>query len=329
MKKHVKSIYICQSIDLFMRKFFIFLLLFFFQRIVVTAQTNNEPMGGGDSEAIDTLDTQDKYKKVIIYSDFTWTYLELERPQFDKDALTEEDWETASIHAYRDVDINSLPETVDLILVDSVNHFVMPIEGKVYSRYGYRRNRPHRGVDIPLHIGDSIHAAFDGIVRIAEGGSRTGGYGNLVIVRHPNGLETYYGHLSKILVKEEETVRAGEVIGLGGSTGRSTGPHLHFETRYMGKAFDPERVVNFDKSELRTEEITLKRAYFNPNSHYGSNNTSYASTSSSGRKYHTIRQGDTLGKIASKYHTSIDKLCKLNKISRNTILRIGRKLIVR
>lgn len=312
-----------------MKKFFILLLIFFFQQLIVSAQSNNDPMGGGDSEAIDTLDTQDKYKKVVIFSDFTWTYLELEQPQFDRESLTE-DWETVSIHAYKDVDVNTFPETIDLVLVDSASHFVIPIEGKVYSRYGYRHNRPHRGVDIPLHIGDSIHSAFDGIVRIAEGGSRTGGYGNLVIVRHPNGLETYYGHLSKILVKEDEIVSAGEVIGLGGSTGRSTGPHLHFETRYMGKAFDPERVVNFDKSELRSEELTLKRAYFNPNSHYGSSSSaSDSKSSSSGRKYHTIRQGDTLGKIASKYHTSIDKLCKLNKISRTTILRIGRKLIVR
>lgn len=308
-----------------MKRVCILTLLLFFNLAWTIAQNSDPSLG----EAIDTLNTDDKYKKVILFDDFTWEYLELERPQIDEDLLTE-DWESVSIHAYKDVDVSTLPENIDLVLVDSIHDYALPVKGTVYSRYGYRHNRPHRGVDIPLHTGDSIHSAFDGIVRIAEGGSRTGGYGNLVIVRHPNGLETYYGHLSKILVKEEELVRAGEVIGLGGSTGRSTGPHLHFETRYMGKAFDPERVVDFEKGELRTEELHLKKAYFNPNSHYGNNSTTVAkTTTSSSKKYHTIKQGDTLGKLAKKYHTSIDKLCKLNKISRNTILRLGRKLRVR
>ena len=309
----------------FMKRICILTLLFFFNFAWTIAQSSETSIG----EAIDTLNTEDKYKKVILFDDFTWEYLELERPQIDEDLLTE-DWESVSIHAYKDVDVSTLPENIDLVLVDSIHDYAIPVKGAVYSRYGYRHNRPHRGVDIPLHTGDSIHSAFDGIVRIAEGGNRTGGYGNLVIVRHPNGLETYYGHLSKILVKEEELVRAGEVIGLGGSTGRSTGPHLHFETRYMGKAFDPERMIDFDKEELRSEELHLKKSFFDPNSHYGSKSTTVAkTTTTTSKKYQTIKQGDTLGKLAKKYHTTIDKLCKLNKISRNTILRLGRKLRVR
>ena len=184
----------------------------------------------------------------------------------------------------------------------------MPVHGTLSSRYGWRGKRPHRGIDIPLKIGDSVHSAFDGIVRVAEGSSRTGGYGNLVVVRHPNGLETYYGHLSQILVKENEVVSAGEVIGLGGSTGRSTGPHLHFETRYMGKAFDPERVVDVPGDSLRCDTLTLYKSYFDAGSRYscGSTPTQASSqpkasnTTASSKVYYTIRKGDTLGKIAKK-----------------------------
>ena len=291
---------------------------------------------------LDTLNTKDKYTKVILFSDYTWTYLELDRPEIDMDALSDH-WDTEAIHAFKDVEIASLPDTVNLTLVDASHPFVLPIKGSVYSRYGYRRKRPHRGVDIPLTTGDSVRTAFNGVVRVAEGSSKTGGYGNLVIVRHDNGLETYYGHLSKILVHENEPVRAGEVIGLGGSTGRSTGPHLHFETRYMGKAFDPERVVDWENGCLRDPQLTIYKSYYNINSHYGradkpvaqassSQNSSKpaASTSTSGSpQYHTIKKGDTLGKIAGRYHTTVSKLCKLNKIKETTILQIGRKLRVR
>lgn len=310
-----------------MRNGIILLLLLTFNFSLALAQTDNDPMGGGDNEAIDTLNTHDKYRKVILFKDNTWAYLELDRPQIDEEALME-DWESASIHAYTDEEITAFPDSIPLILVDSLHSFVLPITGKLYSRYGYRRNRPHRGVDIPLTTGDSIHAAFDGIVRIAEGSSRTGGYGKMVIVRHPNGLETYYGHLSQILVKEEEPVHAGEVIGLGGNTGRSTGPHLHFETRYKGKAFDPERIVDFEKGELRAEEIVLKKAHFSPSSSY--RKPSSGTTYSNGATYHTIRKGDCLSKIASKYHTSVSKICKLNRnLTPNTTLQLGRKIRVR
>ena len=299
---------------------------------------------GQETYPLDTLNTKDKYTKVVLFSDYTWTYLELDRPDIDMDALSDH-WDTEAIHAFKDVEIASLPDTVNLTLVDATHPFVLPIKGSVYSRYGCRRKRPHRGVDIPLTTGDSVRAAFNGVVRVSEGSSKTGGYGNLVIVRHDNGLETYYGHLSKILVHENEPVRAGEVIGLGGSTGRSTGPHLHFETRYMGKAFDPERVVDWTNGCLRDTSLVIRKQYYNINSRYGqadrtvaqtsssssqSHATSSASSSTSGSpQYYTVRKGDTLGKIAGKYHTTVSKLCKLNKIKETTILQIGRKLRVR
>lgn len=281
--------------------------------------------------AVDTLKTRDKFTKVIIYEDHTWEYWYLPKPEIDGESLSDH-WDTETIHAYKDVPIATLSESVGLKLVDDTHHYVLPIAGALSSRYGMRHNRPHRGVDIPLSTGTPVKVAFDGIVRIAEGSEHTGGYGNLVIVRHPNGLETYYAHLSKVLVKEGEIVRAGESIGLGGSTGRSTGPHLHFETRYMGKAFDPERVIDFSTGKLRADSLTVKRSYLDINSHYGqASNSSVASQSSNKTKatYHTVKQGDTLGKIAKKYHTSVERLCKLNRIRSTTILSIGRKLRVR
>lgn len=290
---------------------------------------------------LDTLDTKDKYTKVILFSDYTWIYLELDRPEIDMDALSDH-WDTEAIHAFKDMEIASLPDSVQLTLADGNHPFVLPIKGSVYSRYGYRRKRPHRGIDIPLSTGDSVRTAFNGVVRVSEGSSKTGGYGNLVIVRHDNGLETYYGHLSKILVHENEPVSAGEVIGLGGSTGRSTGPHLHFETRYMGKAFDPERVVDWSNGCLRDTNLVIFKSYYNINSHYGkadrpvaqvsssqSSGKTTASSSTGSPQYYTVRKGDTLGKIAARYHTSVSKLCKLNKIRETTILQIGRKLRVR
>ncbi|MCR5114639.1 MAG: peptidoglycan DD-metalloendopeptidase family protein [Bacteroidales bacterium] len=321
-----------------MKRFHILLLVLLLGTTTAFAQESND-RETPDAMAIDTLCTADKFKKVILFDDYTWEYLELERPDIDEESLMA-NWDTEAIHAYKEIDVSAMPDSVTLILRDSTHKFCMPAKGYVISRYGWRHKRPHRGIDIPQHIGDSIHSAFDGIVRISEGSSNTGGYGNLVIVRHPNGLETYYAHLSKILVKENEVVSAGEVIGLAGSTGRSTGPHLHFETRYMGKAFDPERVIDVTNNCLRTDTVTIYKQYYNPASQYSNRavaaqpsstpTQSHASTSTSTSKvYYTIRKGDNLGKIAKKYHTTISKLCKLNHIKETTILQIGRKLRVR
>lgn len=163
----------------------------------------------------------------------------------------------------------------------------------------------------------------------------------MLVIRHVNGLETYYGHLSKYIVKSGDIVKAGELIGYGGSTGRSSGPHLHFETRYMGQAFDPERIFDFQSGTLRDEVFTLKKHYFNVNSHYGMNDTqsiaastkapknSGSSKSSGGKVYYKVKSGDTLGKIAKRHGTTIDKICRLNGIKRTKTLQIGQRLRVK
>jgi len=275
---------------------------------------------------VDTLDTEDKFTKIILFRDFTWEYWDLGRPVIDDDDFYE-GWNTESIHAFKDIPLSDLPDEIDLCLADSLHGYCCPLIGKVRSRFAYRRTREHKGTDLPLTRGDSVRAAFDGVVRIVEFSRNSGGYGNMLVIRHANGLETYYGHLSKHLVNTGELVKAGEVIGLGGSTGRSTGPHLHFETRYMGKAFDPERLIDFETGTLRDSVFVLKKHYFSIYSHYGQDDSE--SVAASQRMLHTIRSGDTLGALAMKYGTTIKKICQLNGISSSTTLRIGRRLIVR
>ena len=170
---------------------------------------------------------------------------------------------------------------------------------------------------------------FDGKVRIAK---RAGAYGNLVVIRHDNGLETYYGHLSKINVQPNQEIKAGEVLGLGGSTGRSTGPHLHLEIRYLGAAINPEKVIDFANFQLKDETLCLTREYFKNGGKTTSSQRSLASSSSSkaskGGKYYTVRKGDTLGAIAKRHGTTVKKLARLNNI-KGTKIRAGQKIRVR
>ena len=152
-----------------------------------------------------------------------------------------------------------LPDEINLLLARDTSDFCFPVRSPKTSNYGWRWNRGHHGVDIGLKTGEPVHAAFSGIVRVA---CRMGGYGNCVVLRHPNGLETLYGHLSKINVSPMQEVAAGDVIGLGGSTGNSTGPHLHFECRFLYQTFDPEWILDFETYGLRTRRLHLDKSYF-------------------------------------------------------------------
>ena len=158
--------------------------------------------------------------------------------------------------SFRDV-----PDVIVLILIDPDNgqNFCFPIKKIKSSSYGWRWGRPHSGIDIALNVGDPIHAAFDGVVRLAK---YNGGYGNCIVIRHYNNLETLYGHLSKINVKVGQEVKAGDVIGLGGNTGRSTGPHLHFECRLMYACFDPEWIFDLETYSIKTSFLRIDKTYF-------------------------------------------------------------------
>lgn len=195
--------------------------------------------------------------------------------------------------------------------------FTLPHPGYITSPYGWRRNRMHKGTDLKVQVGDSIRSAWEGQVRIVGWDPR--GYGYFVVVRHPNGLETVYGHLSRPMVDEYEMVPSGYVLGLGGNTGRSTGSHLHFEIRYLGEAMDPAGVVNFGTGQLKyPDEYVI-----------GIKAMKQARAAAAAMKYHTVRRGDTLSGIAKKYGTTVKKLCQLNKIKDTSVIRIGQKIRVR
>lgn len=276
-------------------------------------------------DVIDTIPTSDKYIKIILYADHTWEQYELDRPHVNEEDF-DDNWDNDKIHAYKGLDIE-LPDEIELVLRDSLNSFCCPITGPVRSGFKFRKKREHKGTDIPLSIGDPIRAAFDGKVRVVKTTRNTGGYGNLIVIRHSNGLETYYGHLSRHNVIENDIVKAGEIIGYGGSTGRSTGPHLHFEARFMGQPFDPERIIDFYNGELRSDKFILKKHYFSIYSHYGQ--TDEESIEASKRQIYTIRSGDNLGSIARKYGTTVARICKLNGFSDKKLLRPGQRIIVR
>lgn len=237
---------------------------------------------------------------------------------FPADELYASHWENKFVDPFRGEVKAVFPDSFGI----DCSSFVIPIDSeiKVTSKYGPRRRRMHRGIDLKVYTGDTIRAAFDGKVRIRSYERR--GYGNYVVIRHPNGLETIYGHLSKFIVNENEVVRAGQPIGLGGNTGRSTGSHLHFETRFLGQAINPAEIIDFTNGTPHQDLYVFKNVKIN-----GRKSNIY--TSSDDRMaYHRVKSGDTLGKIARMYGTSVNEVCRLNGIKSTTTLRIGQSLRV-
>lgn len=235
----------------------------------------------------------------------------------------------------------SLPAEYRIDLRD----FHMPCESRVVnSHFGYRRQfgRNHYGTDIKVYVGDTIRAAFSGKVRVVQDQGRRKGYGKYIIIRHANGLETTYGHLSKQLVRENQVVKAGDVIGLGGNTGFSTGPHLHFETRLLGEKINPEKLFSFEAGDVRGDYYVWRR---NGRSqlmaaHDVSNMPAVEEKAEESREFqqqkmaerssrarvYKVRSGDTLSKIAKKYGLTVDRLCRLNNISKSKALKPGQIL---
>ena len=195
--------------------------------------------------------------------------------------------------------------------------FCMPTTNtKITSKFGPRRRRMHNGIDVKVYIGDTIRAAFGGKVRVVKNQGRRVGYGQYIIIRHHNGLETVYAHLSKQLVSEDQYVEAGEVIGLGGNTGRSTGSHLHFETRFLGQPINPGLLFDFEKQDVVADSYLFMKGK-NRNRKVNTN----VMIADGDTQYYKVRKGDSLSTISRKTGVSIDRLCKLNGITRNTTLR--------
>ncbi len=210
------------------------------------------------------------------------------------------EWSNSYVHNYDNV---RLPDSV----IISMKGYCMPTDSTyITDKFGYRprRGRQHMGLDIRIKTGDTIRAAFDGKVRISRYERR--GYGHYLVIRHPNGLETLYGHLSRKLVTENEIVHAGDPIALGGNTGRSTGPHLHFETRILGNAINPALMFDFPHQRAQTDFYVYER------------NTRPV--------YYRVKSGDTLSGIALKNETSVSNICKLNGITSKAVIKPGQTL---
>ena len=284
---------------------------------------------------IDTVETPNG--KILIYGDRTWAYLGEEDFEGVMNQRIHEMVCNDTIYKYRSYwsqesvitctsnDVSLLKDTLWMCVLDSLhNNYAMPFDGPMTSKYGYRRGRRHNGVDIDLETGDTVYAAFDGKIRYAK--YHENGFGNLIVVRHYNGLETYYAHCSKLLVAPNQDVSAGDPIGLGGNTGHSTGSHLHFEVRFYDNPINPELIFDFKKKEVK-DNLLVHSGVFNPNSK--SSTRTYTSSSSShssvnkNAKTHRVRSGDSLWIISRKYGTTVSALCRLNGLTETSVLSIG------
>ncbi len=288
-----------------------------------------------DILVVDTIPSSSEGLSIVLYNDNTWRYVRNRSVDVLDETIYTQNWDTSKIHVYN-TELKDLPMSMIIDLVDTLKSYHYPIKGRVTSKYGPRRRRVHQGTDIDLETGDPVYATFDGRVRHTTYIAR--GYGNLIILRHDNGLETFYAHLSEINVKPGDWVTAGQVIGKGGNTGRSTGSHLHYEIRYKGHSFDPERLIDFTSGVLRRETFLLKRTYFSPYSRFTQDFDEEVQSDEEDKriakeaaaiKYHIVKSGDTLGRIAINNHTTVSKLCQLNGIKSTSTLRIGQRIRVR
>ena len=262
-----------------------------------------------------------------------------------------EEWDMPSSDLYDDWDntfAHKATELPDSFRID-LRGFAMPCDSRLLtSNFGARWGRQHKGLDIKVYVGDTIRAAFSGKVRIVRYEAR--GYGKYVVIRHNNGLETIYGHMSKQLVQEDQEVRAGEPIGLGGNTGRSTGSHLHFETRLCGVALNPALLFDFrnqdvvadfymfHKDTYQREGLIATRlrgvngtAYSGETEEEASRHVANVKPAKSGRMsgasgIYKVKKGDTLSTIARRLHTSVNHLCQANRIGKSKRLMPGQIL---
>ena len=244
-----------------------------------------------------------------------------------------DDWDNMHAHSHA----TELPDSFRI----SLKNFCMPTTSRVLtSNFGSRWGRQHKGLDIKVYIGDTIRAAFDGRVRVVRYEGR--GYGKYVVIRHDNGLETYYAHMSKQLVSEDQDVRAGDPIGLGGNTGRSTGSHLHFETRLCGVALNPALMFDFRNQDVVDDYYVFHKSTYQRDSQVatrlrgagvGAGNEDVelataapAASYAQEARFHKVKKGETLYSIAKKRGTTVDTIMKLNHLKKNAKLKAGQIL---
>jgi len=291
-----------------------------------------KPIYSQNRNPVDTVESNGS--QIVIFDDKSWNFLHPEIIQAGTDSVLQllkdlpvfsNNWITQDKYAYLETRHEVFPE-INLDLIVGEDRFVWPVNGPLYGKF----RKGHKGIDIGVKTGDTIKSVFGGRVRLAQ--YDRSGYGKLVIVRHYNGLETFYAHLSKISVEPGQWVEAGETIGLGGSTGRSKGPHLHFEFRYFDRPIDPLRVFSYENKQLLSEELTLSKDIY-----YGNWATATKPVATTGQvlggggdsDYHVIRKGDNLGSIARKYGTTVKQIQALNNMGNSTFIKAGKTLRIR
>ena len=293
---------------------------------------------------VDTISTENPIVKIVLLSDGSWKYWK-DPAQVQAQDTFNKNWDNYGSDPYG-LSWSAFPEKAYVWLVDDASQYCFPGDINkidVSSRYGYRRTRYHRGIDVRLPKGTPVYASFAGKVRMAK---YISGYGNVVVIRHENGLETFYAHLSKMEAQRDDWVEAGQEIGLAGATGRASGSHLHYEVRYLGYAIDPEWIIDFSNGDLRHSVFTFKKQHLDPNFKYEPESDDEeeliaiadeedrleAERLEAERKaaqYYTVKSGDTLSRIAVRYHTTVNAICKLNNISAKNTLRVGQRLRVK
>lgn len=293
---------------------------------IVSAQNNsNAAHRKSHQNLMARSNTPNDQVKILEHNNFV-NFDDNIEPEID---IYTEGWNSKRVNPFKESEVPARA-------VIDVRGYHMPVPGKVTSNYGYRPRfgRMHKGVDLALRSNDTVYAAFDGKVRLTNYEAR--GYGNYVILRHPNGLETIYGHLNRALVKPDQVVKAGQPIGLGGSTGRSTGPHLHFETRYMGYAINPSAIFDFGRHTTHSDYYTFtKQTYtharnYAPASHKQETAAStYKPAPNNESGLYTVKAGDTISSIARNNGISKTTLLQLNGLKATDRIKVGQQLRVR
>lgn len=247
-------------------------------------------------------------------------------------SVYDENWNTKVFNTFLKKKFDKRPFL--LHFKDSV--FSSPVDHKmvVTSRYGWRRGRAHQGIDIDLQTGDNVKALLSGKVRYAR---RHSGHGKTVVIRHENGLETVYAHLSKYMVKENDLVEKGQVIGKGGVSGNARGSHLHLEVRYHGKSIHPEYLFDFsENTKVRSEQIAVTKKWMTPRSHRSTRKSKIVVQQTiekiieepTTRSVYVVQKGDTLHGIARKHDIEVSEICKINEIRYNSVLNIGQEIVI-
>ncbi|MEM6300085.1 MAG: M23 family metallopeptidase, partial [Bacteroidota bacterium] len=238
-------------------------------------------------------------------------------------------WSSNTVNPYQ-ARTSDLPDSVVIQLYDEAKEkgWSSPLDTAIVNSYfGFRRWRYHNGIDLDLEIGDLVRSAFGGVVRISSYNRR--GFGHYIVIRHENGLETLYGHLKEKFVTPGQYVEPGQLIGYGGNSGRSTGPHLHFEVRYQGFPIDPSEVFDFKKNAPKSDVFVWNTQKLKRTGHSSSTRSVQSRTAtrnSQGVRVYKVRSGDSLWVIARRHNTTVNRICQINGLSRTATLRIGQQL---